>query len=225
MQPDGDANRRGETIVATMGLATRERAALADYLQDVGPDRPTLCEGWTTGDLLAHLLIRERRPDGAIGLLIPAFAGHSDRVRREQRARPWEEQIADFRRPPIWSPLGWGPIDELANGGEFFIHHEDARRGEPGWTTRTLDRATADAVAALVTSRVMKLRLRRCPVGLTAVMPGRRAVLLHPGETVAQLHGEPGEVLLWIAGRSAVELKVQGDPVAVRAAEGFARRM
>jgi len=208
-----------------MGLATSERAALADYLQEVGPDRPTLCEGWTTGDLLAHLLIRERRPDGAIGLVIPAFAGHSDRVRRELRARPWDDQIADFRHPPAWSPLSWGPIGELANGGEFFIHHEDARRGEPGWTPRALDPATADAVADLGTSQLMRLRLRRCPVGLTAVMPGRRPALLHAGDPVAQLHGEPGEVLLWIAGRSAIELQIQGDPDAVRAAEGFARRM
>jgi uncharacterized protein (TIGR03085 family) len=209
-----------------VGLATTERAALADYLQDVGPDRPTLCAGWTTADLLAHLLIRERRPDGAIGLVIPALAGHSDRVRRDLRGRPWNRLVAEFRSgPPIWSPLGWGPISELANGGEFFIHHEDARRGVPGWTPRQLDAAMTDAVAALVRSRVMTFRLRRCPVGLTAVMPGRRPAPLHAGTPVAQLHGEPAEVLLWIAGRSAIDLQVQGDPAAVHAADGFGRRM
>ena len=45
-----------------MSLASRERAALSDDLLRIGPDRPTLCEGWKTRDLLAHLLVRERQP-------------------------------------------------------------------------------------------------------------------------------------------------------------------
>jgi hypothetical protein len=34
----------------------RERQTLCDLLADLGPDAPTLCEGWTTLDLAAHLL-------------------------------------------------------------------------------------------------------------------------------------------------------------------------
>ena len=36
-------------------LAERERAALADLLEELGPDAPTCCEGWTTAHLAAHL--------------------------------------------------------------------------------------------------------------------------------------------------------------------------
>ena len=50
-----------------MNLAHTERAALADLFAALGPDQPTLCEGWDTQDLLIHLLIRERSPLGAVG--------------------------------------------------------------------------------------------------------------------------------------------------------------
>ncbi len=37
----------------------KERAALCDTLERFGPDAPTLCEGWQTIDLAAHLVARE----------------------------------------------------------------------------------------------------------------------------------------------------------------------
>ena len=40
-----------------------ERKALADLLAALGPDAPTLCTGWETRDLAAHIVLRERRPD------------------------------------------------------------------------------------------------------------------------------------------------------------------
>src|SRR5690606_24047731 len=38
--------------------ARAERHALADLLMAVGPDAPTLCAGWTTAHLAAHLVVR-----------------------------------------------------------------------------------------------------------------------------------------------------------------------
>jgi uncharacterized protein (TIGR03085 family) len=230
MQVGDGVSRVGDAlpgaIVGGMGLAQRERAALADFLQAAGPDRPTLCEGWTTGDLLAHLLIRERRPDSAIGMLVPPLAGHAERIRREIRSRPWAEQIGLLRAgPPWWNPMGWGRLDELANGGEMFIHHEDARRGEAGWQPRDLDPQTTAAVTEQLSSPAIRFRLRRSPVGITAVLPGRPPLVLHAGSPVAELHADPAEVLLWIAGRSAVRIAWRGDPDAVRAAQALSRRM
>ncbi|MHB1139691.1 MAG: maleylpyruvate isomerase N-terminal domain-containing protein, partial [Microthrixaceae bacterium] len=46
--------------------ARRERAELCELFEIVGPDVATLCEGWTTRDLAAHLVVRERRPDAAL---------------------------------------------------------------------------------------------------------------------------------------------------------------
>ena len=40
-------------------VAQLERAHLCDYLDEVGPARATLCDGWTTHHLVAHLAIRE----------------------------------------------------------------------------------------------------------------------------------------------------------------------
>ena len=45
-----------------MSYSQEERLALCALLDKSGPDAPTLCEGWTTGDLAAHLVLREHRP-------------------------------------------------------------------------------------------------------------------------------------------------------------------
>ena len=47
-------------------LAKRERSALAQTLRTLGPDVPTLCQGWNSFDLLANLITRETRPDAAL---------------------------------------------------------------------------------------------------------------------------------------------------------------
>ncbi|OYV23782.1 MAG: hypothetical protein B7W97_02165, partial [Mycobacterium sp. 20-66-4] len=60
-----------------MSVAQRERAALVETMRSLGPDAATLCDGWTTRDLAAHLVIREYRPDAAPGILIPFFARHT----------------------------------------------------------------------------------------------------------------------------------------------------
>ena len=39
-----------------MTYAQDERAALAALLDETGPDGPTLCEGWQTRDMAAHLV-------------------------------------------------------------------------------------------------------------------------------------------------------------------------
>src|ERR687885_698601 len=110
-----------------------ERVRLADALEAAGPVAPTLCAGWTTRDLAAHLVVRERRPDSGPGLLLPPLRGGGARGRRALAARPYEQIVAAFREPPVWSPLSNPLTDEVFNAGEFFIHHEDVRRGRPGF--------------------------------------------------------------------------------------------
>ena len=67
--------------------ARDERLALCVLLDESGPQAPTLCEGWLTADLAAHLVLRERRPDAALGILGGPLAGYTDRVRRGMTAR------------------------------------------------------------------------------------------------------------------------------------------
>ncbi|KPC78624.1 hypothetical protein ADL35_19840, partial [Streptomyces sp. NRRL WC-3753] len=100
--------------------AKRERLLLADLLESAGPDAPTLCEGWRTRDLAAHVVLRERRPDAAGGMLVKPLAGRLERVQAEFTAKPYDELVQLIRTgPPRFSPFGLKQIDEAANTVEF----------------------------------------------------------------------------------------------------------
>ena len=83
---------------------------------EVGPDAPTLSGDWTTRDLAAHMVIRERRPDAAVGIVAAKLARYGERVRVEEAERPYEEIIERLRGgPPIWSPTRVDAVDALAD--------------------------------------------------------------------------------------------------------------
>ncbi len=199
-------------------LAREERALLADLFAEVGPDRPTLCEGWRTGDLLVHLLIRERRPDAMLGDVVPALGGWSRQARRHYAGLPWSDQVAALRAgPPGWNPTGWGPLEGMSNGAEFFIHHEDVRRGGSDWRPRVLDAPTRDAVVALLRGpNPLTWRLRAFRAGVTAVLDDGTQLPLRRAAPSVLVHGEPAEVLLWLSGRPAGRVRLSGDHAAMR---------
>jgi uncharacterized protein (TIGR03085 family) len=204
-----------------MTLAQTERHALADLFGTLGPDQPTLCEGWNTKDLLIHLIVRDGRPDVAIGKMVKPLAGHADKVEADYAARPWVDLIEVYRSgPPGWNPMGWGKVDELANGGEMFIHHEDARRGQPDWKPRVFDSATTATLADMVDSGMSKLMLRKSSVGVQAKLPTGQTVELKKGPKTVTLSGEPGEILLYLSGRRAAEVELSGDPDGIAAFGG-----
>jgi len=180
--------------------ARQERSELADLLLQVGPDVPTLCAGWTTRDLAAHLVIRERRPDVSLAVLVRPLAGHGEHVRRQKAAEPYERVVAEVRNPPWWSPVSNPVTDELFNGLEFFIHHEDVRRGRPGWEPRVLDAGEQKAIwnAVRFTARI-GLRRLHMPVLLRA--PGFGEVRVGGDVPQATLTAEPSELALFVSGR------------------------
>ncbi|MGY1746181.1 TIGR03085 family metal-binding protein [Blastococcus sp. SYSU D00695] len=194
-------------MTSSAPLAARERAALADLLDALGPDAPTCCDGWTTAHLAAHLVVRDRRPDAGPGYALEALpAGRRLRAhaaRLEERARtsvPYPELVARVRAgAPAWAPMGWPVVGDLVNAGEFAIHHEDVRRAQPGWRPRELPRADRDRLwqtAALFARRVRGgVTLRRTDV------PGVTKRLGTGGPTVA---GDPMDLLLWASGRRDV---------------------
>src|SRR6478609_5847024 len=90
--------------VSSPPLADRERAELADLLDELGPDAPTCCEGWTTAHLAAHLVVREGRPDAlpglgleAVGLGAPLVAWSHRLEDRLRRSTPYADVVARFR--------------------------------------------------------------------------------------------------------------------------------
>jgi uncharacterized protein (TIGR03085 family) len=181
--------------------ARDERAALCDLLTALGPDQPTLCDGWTTRDLAAHLIVRERRPDAAIGIVVRPLAGHTRRVQQRVAQRPFADLVAEVRRPPGWSPAALAPVDRAVNSLELFLHHEDVRRAQPGWQPRPLP----PELAAALWSRVRpyaKLRLRRFPATVLVEAPGHGEV--HTGRSGGQrvrVSGDPGELAVFLTGR------------------------
>ena len=206
------------------GLAQQERAAFCDTLTRVGPDAPTLCEGWDARDLAAHLVLRERRPDAAAGVLVPVqvLTDHTQRVQEQYAEQPWDALVDMVREGPKgWSPIRVGSVDDAINLAEFYVHHEDVLRAEPGWTPqarRELDRDFAEALWARL-RQVGQLFFRRSPVGLTldaGGVGGRKQVKGETREGAVTLCGDPGEILLFAFGRGSVaQVRIEGEPDAV----------
>jgi len=112
--------------MADVPLDTRERRELSDLLDELGPSVPTLLEGWTTHDLAAHLVLRERDFVAGPCLVLPGpFQRFAERRRVGlAQSTDFAWLIARIRSgPPIgFFRLGW--VRSLANLNEFFVHHE-----------------------------------------------------------------------------------------------------
>jgi uncharacterized protein (TIGR03085 family) len=187
-------------------LAQQERRNLCDIFVELGPDAPTLCEGWTTADLAAHLVVRERRPDSGPGLVWPRLADYTDKVRTTVRDRTsWDELVATVRRGP---PMLLRPFDGAMNTIEFFIHVEDVRRAQVGWEPRPLDPALADALWARVGPGGMA---KKVPATIVISSPGREDKERGSGPRL-RLAGDPGELTMFGAGRQgATRVEISGD--------------
>jgi uncharacterized protein (TIGR03085 family) len=206
-----------------VSLATDERAALSDTLETLGPDRPTLCTGWSTRDLLAHLLVRERQPWAAPGIVVPALHPITQKGMAGYADTPWESMVGELRDgAPPWSPYRIGKIDEVANGAEFYVHHEDARRGEPGWEPRPSATERDEQLWGLAT-RMGRLLLRRSPVGVVLRRPEGAAHVVRTGPGLVTVVGNPGEIVLHLFGRDATRVEVEGSAADVEAYESAGR--
>ena len=178
-------------------LSQRERWALCDLLTELGPDSPTLCAGWRSADLAAHLLTRERRPDTALGMMtnLEPFKAWTTRVRDGARdTETWDTLVSRVRSGP---PPLLRPVDPAINTIEYFVHHEDLRRGRPDWQPRQLE--TADEA---------ELWRRAAAVGQAFPPPGRGTVgSARSGAAGPVQEGRPhregpvGEVVMWLLGR------------------------
>ncbi|GLW47880.1 TIGR03085 family protein [Streptomyces sp. NBRC 14336] len=197
-------------------FAKRERLLLADLLEAEGPDAPTLCEGWTTRDLAAHVVVRERRPDAAGGILIKPLAARLERVMAEFTDKPYEELIQLIRTgPPRFSPFALKQVEEMSNTVEFYVHTEDVRRARPGWTPRELDPVFQDALWSRL-ERTARLMGRTAPTGLVLRRPDGQTAVAHRGTPVVTVTGEPSELLLFLYGRqNAAEVELDGDKEAI----------
>lgn len=197
-------------------LAKSERLNLARTISLLGSAQPTLCAGWNTKDLLVHLLIRERRPDAAAGIVLPVLKKWQSKIEAEYANREFSELVELFKSGPgLFSPFAIPKVDEIANLIEFVIHHEDIRRGQPDWKIRE----NVDELQAEIKRRLPKfslLALRRSPVGVLMVDSSGKQIWLKRGTTAVELHGEPIEVLLYLSGRQQQsQVSIHGSPGAI----------
>jgi uncharacterized protein (TIGR03085 family) len=204
-----------------------ERLALCALLEKTGPDAPTLCEGWTTGDLAAHLVLRERRPDAAGGVLGGPLAGYTARVQKRIRERtPFPDLVRIIRSgPPRLSLMAIPGVDERANLVEFFVHHEDVRRAVPDWEPRKISSGESGMLwQRLRTARFM---LRKAPVGVELARddmeageagadgPAYRITAKNATPAVTVI-GSPAELTMWVMGRTtAARVRMDGTQAAV----------
>jgi len=206
-----------------MGIAKDERLALSALFDELGPDAPTLCEGWQTRDLAAHLVVREHRLDAAPGIMIPALAGHTQRVQDGYAKRPWSELVETVRTGPPWFwPAAIGPLDELTNAAEFLVHHEDVRRAQPDWKPRPAD-PTRDAATWKAATQGGRLNFRKSPVGVILRMPDGREATVKKGPDPVAVVGAPMDLLLYAFGRDAVNVTFEGPEAAVKSLQSTTR--
>jgi uncharacterized protein (TIGR03085 family) len=197
-------------------LAASERASLSDLLDSVGPNAPTLCEGWNTRDLTAHLVLRESRPDAALGVVLHPLAGWTAKLQKKLERRDFTELVNRLRGgPPRFSLFRPHALGELLNNVEFFVHHEDVRRAAPQWEPRALDSATS-ALLWKRSTQMAKRILRGAPGGIELIRSdtGQRHTVraATPGQSMLTLTGAPQELLLYMFGRrDAALVSREGD--------------
>ena len=192
-------------------VARAERQELCDLFLEVGPDAPTLCAGWTTRALAAHLVVRESRPDAAVGILVKPLAGYADSVQAKVAMRAWPELVRDVRTgPPLLSPFRLPGAQGLADPFEFAIHHEDVRRARPDWAPRDLPAGEQDLLWQRL-ARAARLLARTSPVGVALRRSDTGELIIAKGGTPAvTLIGESLELLLRLYGRRECVVDVEG---------------
>ncbi len=184
-------------------LAQRERRALADLLLQVGPEAPTMCEGWMTYDLVAHLWTRETEPAAMLGAMGGPFAGLADARRERAKQQHAYEELVELVRsgPRPGSPLR--RFDQSANTLEFLVHHEDVRRGaDLSVPAREMSyQDDQDIVGRLGVPA--QLRLGRRGVQTVLVDQESGHVVRVGQGAVVTVTGPPTELALYVFGRRA----------------------
>jgi len=209
-----------------MTLAKTERDALADLFDEMGPDVATRCEGWQSKDLLAHLLQRERHPEAIFGILTPVGKKWNAKVAEGYQARPWGELVQLYRAgAPWWSPAHVSKLDDVMNGIEFYIHHEDVRRAQPGWEPRVMSAPDIAELTRAVDSVYVRRAVKKAGPGVTAALPDGRRLELCPGDPTVVVSGEPGEILIWASRRPAAKVELTGSQQGIEALEGAGLRV
>ena len=206
-------------MLGLMSFSSAERAKMVALFHKLGPDAPTLCEGWTTRDLAVHLWVRENRPDAAAGIFVNALSGRLEKESRKVAERDFDELVDDWGRgPAAYNPVRF--VDAQQNFVEHFVHHEDIRRAN-GMGPRDFSAHIKQQMHSYL-KLLAKVALRKSdrpvilqPEGLPRIVAADTHGVAEKGDAVVRVSGEVGELILWSFGRDAAEVKVEGDAGAI----------
>jgi uncharacterized protein (TIGR03085 family) len=210
--------------------ALDERHAFAETLRSTGPGAPTLCGEWSTAQLAAHLVLRERSLVELAGRApVEAWRKRAEgRIDELVATRPYGQLVADFERGPARTQLPVGfvwalpPVREAANLLEYLVHHEDVRRAAESWSPRPLPVDVQMAVWKRLPTAA-RLTLRKVSVGLELAWPGHGSFRARgrAGSPAVRISGEPVELALFAFGRAGVaRVEYDGDPEQIALVRG-----
>ncbi|WMY77270.1 TIGR03085 family metal-binding protein [Citricoccus sp. I39-566] len=205
------------------------RDALVEALLSAGPGRPTLCEGWNTEHLAAHIVLRENSPLVA-GLLFPPLARSLERRTKalgDSASTPdayqrLTERVAAGPQPParlrghartaglsgeisgrLKDTRAARKAAQATNLLEFFVHTEDVRRAQDRWAPRHLADDYANALFAEFTRRA-RLMYRSEPTGVVLARSTGQRVVARPASrdgSSRTIAGPAGELVMHGFGR------------------------
>ena len=205
-----------------------ERHSFAVALRTADPGAPTLCEGWTSRHLCAHLVQREH------AILRNIWDQVTTRTAGEER---FMRRLVDGARTPegyaaLVDRFAAGPsrhtpmrrFDEALNLVEYVVHHEDLRRGSGPVPPRDLPAAELDEIWRRA-RLILKRAYRKAPVGVVLAPDGGAATPVRSGPSSITVAGSPLELVLHAFGRrSAADVRVEGTPESVDSFTRWATR-
>lgn len=193
-----------------MTLAQRQRALLCDLFLELGPDSPTLDEGWKTRDLAAHLYIREHKPQAMLGMFVPRFEKTTERIQDEAlQTQGFEGLVKKLRKPALLVR----PVDAIMNGAEYFIHHMDVLRAND----RDQEISAGDEDSLRTPLKMFAGRVAKA-YGDRLILDTGDGKQLELGRGTRPVHviGKPSELILFVSGRNQnAKVELVGEPDAV----------
>ncbi|HRK46461.1 MAG TPA: maleylpyruvate isomerase family mycothiol-dependent enzyme, partial [Nocardioides sp.] len=153
--------------------------------------------------------------------------GVTERAMARAASRPFPELVEQVREPAL-TPYRIPGVERLTNTLEYFVHHEDLRRAQPGWVPRELTREDEDELWSLVKGSA-KLSTRKAGVPVVARrtvwddLPPESATIRKGADPVV-VTGRPGELVMFFFGRSELhDVTFEGPPEAIARLQGADR--
>jgi len=196
------------------------RREFADVCAEVGPDAPTLCDGWTTRDLVIHMVLIEGRWDSWFGVMLGKRSrivrDYYDRLVDRERSREWTALVDRIRTGPRFTPLRSQRVRDRMMPREYLIHTEDVRRANG--IDVAVSAEAQDVAWTRLPGLAKRFLLTAAPYGLHLRRPDGSTMVIASGTPIATLEGEPLELLLHVFGRTAgTRVELTGDPDAIAA--------